>query len=145
MKKLIIALVAGLAVFGAVYASAATLGLTTDDLGAGSKAVASCDSSVNVTYQTSYHDAGGAITTAGYYVDTITLTNLDKNATGCGGQVATAELTGQPGPGGPSLSHGQATVATEATTTGTHVITMAPLLLAETVTGVHVVITGPGS
>lgn len=56
MKRLLIASGIGVAVFAAVFAAAATLGLSADQLGAGDRAVSSCTGteSINVTYQTQY-------------------------------------------------------------------------------------------
>jgi hypothetical protein len=70
IKKKTIAVVAGIAVFAAVSASAATLGgAKTDDLGANSNAVASqLTGGVNVSFTTTY-DA----TLGGYKVSGVTL------------------------------------------------------------------------
>jgi hypothetical protein len=133
LKKLIIALVAGVAVFGAVFASAASLGLTTDELGAGSHPVTSCDEHVGVTYQTSYHTT---VVPAGYYVDTITLTSLDTAS--CKNQVISATLSGTS-----DVSLVQLTKTCCIAGTGTtEIIPVTSDILAELVTGVHVVITG---
>ena len=71
MKRKTIAVVAGIAVFAAVSASAATLGgLKTDDLGANSNAVAGqLTGGVNVSFTTAYDSTLG-----GYKVTGVTLT-----------------------------------------------------------------------
>jgi hypothetical protein len=50
VKRVFAALVLATVVASAVYASAASLGLTSDDLGAGDDAVGRCDTSFTVTY-----------------------------------------------------------------------------------------------
>jgi hypothetical protein len=87
LKKLLVALALATAVFGAVFAAAATLGLSADNLGADDQVVASCDTEVDATYQTSYSS-----TTGTYLVDSITLTGLNEAA--CAGQQITATLSG---------------------------------------------------
>jgi hypothetical protein len=71
MKKKTIAIVAGIAVFAAVSASAATLGgLTTGDVGANSNTVAGqLTQGVNVSFTTAYDSTLG-----GYKVTGVTLT-----------------------------------------------------------------------
>ena len=73
MRKKSIALVAGLAITGIVGSSAASLGITSQSLGAGVEPVASCDTSVTVDYATSYV-AGSAGPGSGINsVDTVTI------------------------------------------------------------------------
>lgn len=69
MKKLFFALVAGVAVFSAAYAAAATLGLTSDGLGAGDSEVLTCADPVLVEYTTRYNS-----TTTQYDLDEVVLT-----------------------------------------------------------------------
>jgi hypothetical protein len=52
VKKFLVPVVAGVAVFGSVTAFAATLTVTNTTLGAGNAAVNSCNSSATVTYNT---------------------------------------------------------------------------------------------
>lgn len=52
MKKFLIPAVAGVTVFGAVSAFAATLSISSTSLAAGNATVASCNASANVTYTT---------------------------------------------------------------------------------------------
>ena len=85
MRKKSVAILAGIAIAGAVGASAASLGgLGGEDLGADTGDVASCDTNgIIVAYSTSYSPAAGE-----YVVDSIDLT--DVNAA-CEGQ--TFDLT----------------------------------------------------
>jgi hypothetical protein len=131
MKRLLIAVVLGGTVFAAVFAAAATLGLTSDNLGSGDQVVASCATGVNVTYQTSYQASLGR-----YRLDTITLQNLTAQ---CDGQTITATLTGPSGGNNPVGA-----VTTELCCDGgtTAVLAVTGDVNPEDVTGVHVVITG---
>lgn len=129
MKKLLVALAVGVAVFAAAYASAATLGgLGSDDLGADDSVVASCDTSggVTTTYQTNY-----SATEATYVVVSITIGNVDA---ACNGQTIKAVLSG--------ASNAKLTEVTQTAATGTNVITVTDTVHAEDVTGLHVVISG---
>jgi hypothetical protein len=131
MKRILLAIVLGGAVFAAVFAAAASLGLTTDNLGADDQVVASCATGVNVTYQTSYQSS-----LARYRVDTITLQNLTAQ---CNGQTITATLTG---PTGGSNPVGAVTTRVCCDSGNTAVLTVTGDVNPEDVTGVHVVITG---
>ena len=136
MKKLLLALGIGIAVFAAVFASAASLGLTTDDLGADDQVVASCDTNgVNVTYQTTY--SATADTAGAYVVTSITLTGLDE--TNCANQAISATLSGDPS--NAVLVTVTGTVGTSGIGT-TEILPVSTVVLAEDVTGVHVVISG---
>ncbi|ABL81199.1 MULTISPECIES: hypothetical protein [unclassified Nocardioides] len=78
-KQLILALGAGGAAAAAVVASAASIGtVDSTDLGAGTTVVASCDSSIDVSYTTAYN-----ATTGEYDVSSVT---LDHVAAACIGQ-----------------------------------------------------------
>ncbi len=139
MKKLLLALGVGIAVFAAVFASAASLGLTTDDLGADDHVVDTCDSAVGVTYQTAYSATAG--TAGAYVVTSITLTGL--NETTCAGQAISATLSGA---SNAVLVTVTGTVGTSGTTTDpatTEILPVSSVVLAEDVTGVHAVISGP--
>ncbi|MFN8585076.1 MAG: hypothetical protein U0446_07120 [Dehalococcoidia bacterium] len=134
MKKLLVALAVGVAVFAAAYASAATLnGLGSDDLGSDDSLVASCDTDGVVTsYQTSY-DA----TQATYVVDTVTVGNIN---TACNTQTIKVTLTGA---ANVALGDGTLTVSgTSAVVTIAGVGANPPKVHAEDVVGLHVVITG---
>jgi hypothetical protein len=72
-----IAVCAGIATFGIVGASAATLGITSGGVGAGATAVSGCDTAVDLTYATAY-----SATTGTYQVTTVSVNNID----GCNGK-----------------------------------------------------------
>lgn len=128
MKKLLVALAVGVAVFAAVFASAATLGLTTDNLGADDKVVASCDNSVTITYQTSYSATNGT-----YKIDSVTLDGVDA---GCSGETIKVTISG-------ASNASLAEVTQLATAAASQTITVTTYVNPELVEGIHVVISGP--
>lgn len=132
MKKLLIALAVGVAVFAAAYASAATLGgLNSDDLGSDDDVVASCDSDgVVVTYDTVYSAASAA-----YIVDKINVTGVDA---ACAGQTIKATLSG----GATIPSDASLTEVTQPAVAGSNVLDVTATVIAEQVQGVHVLISG---
>jgi len=98
VKRLLIALALGTAVFAAVFAAAATLGLTAEQLGAGDRAVTSCSEGLNVSYDTAY--VPGATTTelgalGRYRITNVHLEGLDTTA--CAGQKINLILTDEAG------------------------------------------------
>ncbi|MCD4535847.1 hypothetical protein LRP67_17290 [Nocardioides sp. cx-169] len=106
-KQLVLALAAGTTAFAAVVGSAATLGgITSDDLGADTSVVASCDTDgIAVEYSTTYVEMTGV-----YEVDEVTLTGIDQGCAGqsykvtlAGGASSTTSLLEKPGtlPAGP--------------------------------------------
>ncbi|MCD4524508.1 hypothetical protein [Nocardioides sp. cx-173] len=103
-KQLVLALAAGTTAFAAVVGSAATLGgITSDDLGADTSVVASCDTDgIAVKYGTTYADMTGV-----YEVDTVTLTGIDED---CAGQSVAVTLGGTIGTTKPTLDDGSATL-----------------------------------
>ncbi len=126
-KKYLVPVVAGVAVFGAVSAFAATLTVNSKSLGSGNATVASCNASANVTYNTAY-----VSTLPGYKVSTTPV----ATAATCTGMTFKVTLTG-------------ASNASLAELTGTLDATGAaapdfstPVIAAASVTGVSVVITG---
>lgn len=128
MKKLLLALGIGIAVFAAVFASAASLGLVTDDLGADDMPVNACATGVGVTYQPIYNQSAGT-----YVVNTITVTGLSA----CVGQEISATLSGT---GNAALF----TTVPVAIDTATEIFAVLPTVVpAEDVLDVHVVISGP--
>lgn len=137
MSKLFLALGAGGAVTAAVVASAATIGsVNSTDLGAGTTVVASCDSSVDVDYTTSYDSTEG-----GYKVATVTLSNL---ANACIGQDVTLTVQG-PGGSKASLDELDGVVADDGAPTPAAVplvFTLTDTVMASDVTGLAVVISG---
>lgn len=132
-KRVLLGLLAGAMAFSMVVGMAASLGgITSDSLGADDAVVAACDTNgVSTDYTTSY----SAATTAGYKVDSVVVGGI---ADTCDGQQLSVTLTGA---GNASL--GSQTIAVP-TGAGTSVTTSfsGSNVLAEAVTGVHVVIAG---
>jgi hypothetical protein len=127
-KKLVVALAGGATVFGGVYGLAASLGLTSDSLGAGQSVVAACQATpLNATYASTY-----SATVPGYTVTTVTLTGM---ATTCQSKAYKITLSGAAG-----ASLGEATGTTPAT--GTTVAATFTNVSANSVTGVAAVISG---
>jgi len=79
MKRTLIAITAGLAITGGVFASAASLGgVTSTNLGSSATVVASCDTDgVDIDYTTAYDSASGT-----YLVNTVTVDGIDASCTG---------------------------------------------------------------
>lgn len=79
MKRTLIAVVAGIAVTGGVFASAASLGgVTSTNLGSSATVVASCDTDgVDLDYSTSYDTASGT-----YLVNSVTVSKIDDSCKG---------------------------------------------------------------
>ena len=131
-KHLLIAMAISGAAFAAAFGMAASLGgLNSDKLGAEDSAVAACDTDgVTTSYATAYNTTG----TAGYKVQTVTVSGI---ADTCDGQSITVSLTGA---GSASLQDVTSAVPTDAATSMT--LTFGSSTLAESVTGVHVVVSG---
>lgn len=85
-KQLVLALAAGTTAFAGVVGSAATLGgITSDDLGANTALVASCDTDgVDIDYTTEVDEASGD-----FEVTTVTVSGI---AAGCAGQAISVSL-----------------------------------------------------
>lgn len=127
MKRILIAMLAGISVFGAVLGFAAALNLTTDTLGAANATVAACQAgALNAAYAPTY-SAG----TPGYQVTTVTITGL---AAGCYSKSYRITLSGAA-----NASLGEATGTTPSSGTS---FTAAFTVSAASVTGVSVVIEG---
>jgi hypothetical protein len=90
-KQLVLALAAGTTAFAAVVGSAATIGgISSDDLGADTSVVASCDADgITVEYDTSYVASTGV-----YEVSSITLGGIDLD---CATQAVAVTLGGTDG------------------------------------------------
>jgi hypothetical protein len=84
-KRILIAGAAGLATFGVVGASAASLSVTSGGIGAGDTVVSSCDTAVNVAYTTAY-----SATTGTYQVTGVTVSGID----GCDTRTVKVTLRG---------------------------------------------------
>ena len=98
ITKMVIAGMAAATVFGGVYGFAASLGLTTNGLGAGSAVVASCGTGIQAAYTTAY--ASGI---PGYAVSQVNLSSIPAacqsksykiQLTGASGAAVGAEMTG---------------------------------------------------
>jgi hypothetical protein len=96
--KMIVALVVASIVFAGVYGFAASLGITSNGLGAGNAVVAACGTGINAAYTTAY--ASGI---PGYSVSQVNLTNIPAaclsksyriQLTGAAGAAVGAEMTG---------------------------------------------------
>ena len=128
MKRTLLALVAGVVVFGSVLGLAASLNLTTDTLGAANTTVAACQATpLNTSYTPTYVAAQ-----PGYQVTTVTVSGV---AVGCQNKAYKLTLSG---PGASNASLGEQTGTTPATATFTAAFTVN----AASVTGVSLVISG---
>lgn len=96
--KMVVAAVAAMIVFASTYGFAASLGLSTSGLGAGSSVVAACGSGIQAAYTTAY--AAGI---PGYAVSQVNLSSIPAacqsksykiQLTGAGGATVGAELSG---------------------------------------------------
>jgi hypothetical protein len=132
-RRTLLALLGGVLAFAVVVGMAASLGgINSDDLGADDSVVASCDTNgVTSSYTTVYNTT----TTAGFKVDDVTIGGIDD---ACDGQSMTITLTGAA-----NASLGTVTQAVPVNAAFTNVVDfVAQNVLAESVTGIHVVITG---
>lgn len=126
MKKLIIALMVGAMVFGTVFAVAASLGVTTNGLGAGNADVTSCDTNgVTTGYETSF-------VSGGYKVTEVNVTGVNDAA--CNGHTLGITLVNS---GGTSIGTGTATITTG---TSSYDVPIAAQPAASAVEDVHAVI-----
>ena len=98
MTKMIVAAVAAFVVFAGVYGFAASLGITSNGLGAGSTVVASCGTGINAAYATAY-----ASSIPGYAVSQVNLSAIPAacqsksykiQLTGAGGAAVGTEMSG---------------------------------------------------
>jgi len=86
MKRAILAITIAAVVGTGIYGLAASLGVSSDTLGAGSAVVAACQSAtINVAYDSSY-------TTSGYQTTTVHLQHVDETAAKCGGKTYKVRL-----------------------------------------------------
>lgn len=129
-KRLFISALVLLTVFVSVFGFAATLGVSPNDLGAGSSAVGSCDTNgVNTTYANTW-DA----TDKRYEVTSVTITGIDDN---CDGKTLKAALTNS---SDVLLGDGTVTVPSVAGTFTATVSSLSPNPAASAVSNIHVVI-----
>ena len=129
-KKTLIAVVASLTIFGAVYGFAATLNVGANQLSAGNASVASCQSTGTPTgtYSVAYDSTLGA-----YKVSGVTVTSLDAN---CASKAISVTLTGT---GNANLGTITGTVPAGG---GSLALTPGSSISAASVTGVSIAING---
>ena len=98
MTKMVVAAVAAFVVFAGVYGFAASLGMTSSGLGAGSSVVSACGSGIQAAYTTAY-----ASSISGYSVSQVNLSSLPAGClsksykvqlTGAGGAAVGSEMSG---------------------------------------------------
>ena len=87
--KMILAAVAAVVVFAGTYGFAASLGMTTNGLGAGSSVVAACGTGINAAYATTY-----ASSIPGYSVSQVNLSSIPAT---CLSKAYKIQLTGAAG------------------------------------------------
>jgi hypothetical protein len=93
MKRSVLALVIGAAVFGSVYGLAAPSGASSPMLGTGISAVSACQKeSIGVSFALSYVDGTSS---PGYLATKVTLNDLNTTGGGCGGGSFTVALMGK--------------------------------------------------
>jgi len=136
VRRTAIAILVAATVFGAVYGLAASLGVSSNTLGAGNTAVAACQSgTLTASYATAYDAA-----IPGYKVGIVTVTGLDTTSpTNCASKAYKVTLTG---PGASTASLAEVTGTTPGSGTSFTVDFTASNLPAASVTGIHVVISG---
>jgi hypothetical protein len=131
MKRLVLALAVAGVIFGGVYGLAASLGMSTQSLGAGNATVAACQSgTLTATYATAYDSAVPA-----YEVTTVTVNGLQS---GCYSLPYRITLTGA---ANASLVEVTGTTPGSGTSFTTSSVASSNISAAS-VTGIHVVITG---
>jgi hypothetical protein len=135
MKRLLVAVLIGTVVFGAVYGFAASLSVGSASLGAGTSAVAACQSgTLTASYAVTYDSSIPA-----YKVGVVTVNGLDTSIGHCGSKAYKVTLTG-PGASNASLAEVTGTTPSSGTTFGPDFTTSN--VNAASVTGIHVVISG---
>ena len=129
-KRTILALIVSLAVFGSLYALAATLGgITSDSVGADSAVVASCDTNgVTTAYVT-----GWDATDERYEITSVTVGGV---ADTCDGRTLSVNLTD---PTGAQIGSGTLSIPSSVATS--FAVTMSTAASAELTEGVNILIT----
>jgi hypothetical protein len=131
-RRVLIATLAAGVVFAAVIGMAASLGgISGASLGSDDAVVGACDSDGVTTAYTNSYSASG---TAGYKVGNLTVGNI---AAGCNGKTMKVTLTGA---ANASLGEQSVTVAVGGADTSDTLNFTSAAVLAQSVTGVHVVI-----
>lgn len=128
-RRLLLASLAAITVFAAVYGFAATLNVTSNKLSAGNVAVQSCQATApNSTYDVAYDS-----TLQGYKIADVVVTGLDAN---CAGKAVDVTLTDS---GNASLADITGTVPGSG---GSLTLTPSSTVAASSVAGVAVAING---
>ena len=129
MRRILIAIVAGLAVFGGTFAFAATLGgVTTGTVGDSATVIASCDTD-GVT--TAFGAPSWDSVNKRYGLTSLSVTNINAACNGLGIRVTLKDGTGA------SLAEVTGTVASGAAS-----FALSPSVSAQSVAGIDVVIAG---
>jgi len=130
-RRTLLAVLGGVLAFALVVGAAASLGgITSTNLGANTTLLAACDTAggISAAYSTEYVATG----TPGFKVEEVTIGGVDA---ACVGDAMTVTLTGAAG-----VELGEVDAAA---TTGANVLSfLSDDVLAESVTGIHVTITG---
>jgi hypothetical protein len=132
-KRIAVAIASGTVIFGGVYGFAASLGVSTQSLGSGNSAVASCQSTtLTPAYATAYSS-----TLPGYTVGVVTVNGLDTTAGHCASKSFRISLVNSS-----NTSLGEVTGTTAASGTSFTADFTSSNVSAANVTGVHVLVTG---
>jgi len=134
MKRSVIAVLVATVVFGATYGLAASLGVSSKTLGAGTSAVAACQAgTLTASYATQYDS-----TIPGYKVGVVTVNGLDTiSGTNCASKSFRIALTNSA-----NTSLGEVTGTTPASGTSFTADFTSSNISAANVTGIHIVISG---
>lgn len=133
MKRAVVALGVGTAIFAGVYGLAASLNVSSGSLGAGNASVAACQTTtLTPSYATSYSSA-----TPGYNVGVVTVNGLDTTAGHCASKAFKITLVNSS-----NTSLGEVSGTTPASGTSFTADFTSANVSAAGVTGVHVMITG---
>jgi hypothetical protein len=133
MKRFVVALFAGGTIFGGVYGLAASMGVSSETLGAGTAAGAACQSTtLTPSYATAY-DAS----IPGYKVGVVTVNGLDTTAGKCASKSFKITLVNAS-----NATLGEATGSTPASGTSFTADFTSGGISASSVSGIHVLITG---
>ena len=96
--KMVLAAVAALVVFASTYGFAASLGMTSSGLGAGSSVVAACGTGINAAYTTAYSSSIPGYSVSQVNLSSIPATCLSKSykiqLTGASGVAIGTEMSG---------------------------------------------------
>jgi len=131
MRRTVLGLIIAILVFAGVYGLAASLNVSSSTLGAGSSAVAACQTgTLSVSYTPAY-----SATVPGYAATSVSVGNIDTTTTACGGKAIRVTLTDA---SNASLGESTGTVPTS----GSSMTFTLSGVSASSVAGVHVAISG---